>query len=380
MTPTVLSYRKRGRGLLALAMLLLLGMGCTAAVVPTQSPAMPTPFPPTAAASPTLAPTTTAVATTPGRLTEEERLTLASLERVDDYPLYVMDYYGPYTHMRAANGAPPNGAPTNDAPANGASASVDWACSLFTAFGDGAVYGRNFDWEFSPALLLFTDPPDGYASVSMFDLAYVPFADADVRALTDLSLEARRPLLQTPFLPFDGMNEHGLVVAMAAVSASLMPFDPAKPTLGSIAIIRAMLDHARDVDEALALLDQYNIDMEGGPPIHYLIADGTGQAALVEFYQGETVVMLNEAPWHIATNFYRAGTSGSCRRFNTLQARLEEARGHLTPQDAMLLLADVAQPSTQWSVVYDMVTGNVNVVMGHEYDTVHTFNLALSTP
>jgi choloylglycine hydrolase len=286
-----------------------------------------------------------------------------------------MDYYGPYPPMRAANGVSLEAL---------SSASVDWACSLFAAFGDGAVYGRNFDWEFSPALLLFTDPPDGYASVSMFDLAYVRFANADVRALTDLPLEARRPLLQTPFLPFDGMNEHGLVVAMAAVSGSPMPFDPAKSTLGSIAIIRAMLDHARDVDEALALLDRYNIDMEGGPPIHYLIADGTGQAALVEFYQGETVVMPNEAPWHIATNFYRAGTSASgrspCRRFDTLQARLEETRGHLTPQDAMALLADVAQPNTQWSVVYDMITGNVKVVMGHEYDTVHTFKLALSTP
>jgi Flp pilus assembly protein TadD len=31
-------------------------------------------------------------------------------------------------------------------------------------------YGRNFDWDFSPALLLFTNPPDGYASVSRGDL------------------------------------------------------------------------------------------------------------------------------------------------------------------------------------------------------------------
>ena len=50
-----------------------------------------------------------------------------------------------------------------------------WACSLFAALGDvdNMLYGRNFDWDYSPAVLLFTDPPDGYASVSMVDIAYL---------------------------------------------------------------------------------------------------------------------------------------------------------------------------------------------------------------
>jgi choloylglycine hydrolase len=328
-------------------------------------------------------------------------MTLASLEQVDDYPLYVMHYYGAYTQTRASAdeklltarrgldlaiqaermGMFARRGLSNPRAVRTQAASLDWACSLFAAFGDGAVYGRNFDWEFSPALLLFTDPPDGYASVSMFDLAYLHLSSADARALTELSLEDRRPLLQTPFLPFDGMNEHGLAVAMAAVSGSPMPYDPAKPTIGSIGIIRAMLDHARDVDEALALFQQYNIDMEGGPPIHYLIADATGQAVLVEFYDGETVVMPNEAPWHLATNFYRASApdspQGKCRRYDTIQAHLAETNGQLTSQDAMALLADVAQPGTQWSVVYDMTTGTVDVVMGYNYDVVYTFQLIM---
>jgi hypothetical protein len=41
----------------------------------------------------------------------------------------------------------------------------------FAAIGDEEqnLYGRNFDWQFSPAVLLFTDPPDGtprYRSIS----------------------------------------------------------------------------------------------------------------------------------------------------------------------------------------------------------------------
>jgi hypothetical protein len=37
------------------------------------------------------------------------------------------------------------------------------------------LFGRNFDYYYSPALLLFTRPPAGYASVSMVDLAVVGF-------------------------------------------------------------------------------------------------------------------------------------------------------------------------------------------------------------
>jgi penicillin V acylase-like amidase (Ntn superfamily) len=31
--------------------------------------------------------------------------------------------------------------------------------------------------------------------------------------------------LQAPYLPFDGMNEHGLAIGMAAVPESTMPHD-----------------------------------------------------------------------------------------------------------------------------------------------------------
>ncbi len=102
------------------------------------------------------------------------------------------------------------------------------------------------------------------------------------------------------------MNEVGLVVGMAAVPPGNMRPDPGKETIGSLGIIREMLDHAANVDEAVAILQSYNVDMEGGPPLHYLMADRSGRAVLVEFYQGEVVLMPNEDPWHQATNFLRA--------------------------------------------------------------------------
>jgi hypothetical protein len=120
--------------------------------------------------------------------------------------------------------------------------------------------------------------------------------------------------------------------------------------------------------------------MEGDVPIHYLIADSSGRSLLVEFYQGEMVVIPNETPWHQATNFLRASVGesaeGQCWRYDEISQRLTEAEGQLTVQDAVDLLADVSQGNTQWSVVYRMSSGDVNVTMGQKYDNMHTFHLS----
>ncbi len=264
-----------------------------------------------------------------------------------------------------------------------------WACSLFAALGDSdnRLYGRNFDWRYSPALLLFTDRPaaGGYASVSMVDIAYFGFDDGAVD-LTALPLAERRALLEAPAWPFDGMNEAGVAVGMAAVPKADERNDPGKPAIGSLGVIREVLDRAGSVDEAVAILSSYNIDWEGGPPLHYLVADRTGRAALVEFHGGRIVVLPNAGPWHTATNFTvsavagdaAADAVGQCHRYDTLVERLTAASGQLTPTDALDLLQAVAQTesATQWSVVYGMSTGHVEVVMGREYGRVHTFRLA----
>jgi len=306
------------------------------------------------------------------------------LEQVDDYPLYTMHYYGAYEETASSVEVVEWTMNTNVPNSDLAASPRVWACSLFAALGDvdNMLYGRNFDWDYSPAVLLFTDPPDGYASASMVDIAYLGFGQTEVRALTDLSLVEREALLYAPFLPFDGFNEQGLVVGMAAVPPGQMRPDPERETISSLMAIREMLDHASDVDEAVALLQSYNIDMQGGPPIHYLIADPSGRSALIEFYRGEMVVIFNETPWHLATNFLRASAGefaeGRCWRYDRINQRLTEAQGQVTTQDAMDLLAEVSQESTQWSIVYGMNSGDINVTMGQHYDHVHILHLSLA--
>ena len=364
-----------------------LAAGATSTPVPLQATPIPlsTP-PPVPSASP---PPSTPTVAPPEQsridgLSEEEAATLDSLEMVDGYPLYTMQYHGSYEHRVASVEGAGQLARTNLPHLDPAPLPSTWGCSLFAALGDAQnmVYGRNFDWEYSPALLLFTDPPDGYASVSMVDIAYLGFDRAGAGALVGLPLVERRALLDAPRMPFDGMNERGLVVGMAAVPPGHVAPDPARETTGSLRVIRKILDHAGDVDQAVAILQSYNVDFGGGPPLHYLLADPSGRSILIEFYQGEMVIIPNETPWHLATNFLRAsaGTSaeGWCWRYDRLSQRLAEAGGRMTTQGAMQLLASVAQGNTQWSIVYGMSTGDVTVTMGRAYETPHTFPLGLS--
>jgi len=114
--------------------------------------------------------------------------TLNSLEKLDDYPFYVMQYIGDYEYPQISS---------NWIEATG------FGCSLFTALGEGdKLFGRNFDWEFSPALLLFTNPPDGYASASMVDLTFLGISSAQARKLIETPINNRSTLLAAPSLPF----------------------------------------------------------------------------------------------------------------------------------------------------------------------------------
>jgi hypothetical protein len=351
----------------AFVVIAILAAGC--------QPAAPRPRVPAAAqATPTLD-------DSPGSsgLTAAQKATLASLQQVDDYPLFILHYQNDASRFFSA--LPQAGDSLAGLPGNPRSR---WGCSLFAALGDpnGMIFGRNFDWEFSPAALVFTDPPDGYASVSMVDLAYL-FEPEQIKNLAVLPEEEKAPLLYAPTIPFDGMNDQGVGVAMAAVPDTELPNDPAKKTLDSLMVMREILDHAATVDEAVGLIQAHNVVMTGGPALHYLIADKGGKAVLVEFVEGQVVVMPNFQPWHQATNFLVSvaiqqtaahSVVGQCPRFDRLSENLANTQGKLKVSEGLALLDQVSQSITQWSAVYGLTSGEVTLKMGRTGAT-HTFKV-----
>jgi hypothetical protein len=298
--------------------------------------------------------------------------TLTSLRKVDDHPLYVMDYRGGYLfdlflkvgieaiiYQKTAEVVTPD------------------ACTCFAALNpDGdMILGRNFDWHNHPTLTLFTDPPGRYASVSTVDTYYLGCDTGEP------SWTCRIGLLFAPYRPFDGMNEAGLAVGMMAVPHARDGQDPHKVTVDSLQAIRLLLDHAEDVDEAISLLREYNV-LFGEPPLHYLISDASGNSAVIEFIDGEMHVIRNDQPWQVATNFIIShvapeGTNAPCWRYNHAHQALSEADGNISQEEAMAVLKSVSNSHTIWSAVYDMTTGDVQLAMGRHYDQIHTFALEM---
>ncbi len=273
----------------------------------------------------------------------EAARTLASLRRVDDLPLYEMTYVGAYDPTAGTDATRP---------------AEPFGCSLFVAAGDPArpLFARNFDWDPNPALVLHADPPDGYASLSLVDISYLGVG-ADPAG--------DRRLLDAPLLPFDGMNERGLAIGLAADDGARADPVPGRPTVGSVRIQRLVLDRAATVDEALALFGRHNLDFSGGPALHYLIADASGASAVVEFVDGRMRVERGHAAWRALTNVPVVGVPEQRRRadhrYGRIAAALDRAGGTVDPAAAARLLAEVRQPHTRWSVVYDLRRGEVRL-------------------
>ncbi|WP_049573290.1 carcinine hydrolase/isopenicillin-N N-acyltransferase family protein [Nonomuraea sp. SBT364] len=293
----------------------------------------------------------------------EAARTAAGLRQLDDLPLYEMTFHGgydaeaPLTEQELAR--------RDDA----------WACSLFLrpAAGSGAsgpVFGRNFDWDPHPAMVVHARPPGGYASLSVSDVSYV-LGHAGAPDLKDPA--DRRRLAHAVLAPFDGMNEKGLAVGLAQVPDALLPGrTPGRTPVGSARIIRLVLDRAATVGEAVALMRRYDVDFSGGPQVHYLIGDRTGRSVVVEYGDGR----LNVVGDRVLTNITMTGTSRATRLADPRYRALSEGVG--TAADPLALLRRVAQPHTRWSIVYDLTAGTARLVTGQRWSRVH--DLAISSP
>lgn len=318
--------------------------------------------------------------------TTNEEKTLNSLKKVDNHPLFLMNFYGDYgleqyLHRGLKNvKTGMNIHKISKEHTTIISPQSNWACTCFTSLNSSAdvkLYGRNFDWTTSPKLLLHTSPTSGYSSLTMVDLGMLGFSTEAM--VINASPDKIKDLLQTPYWTLDGMNDQGLAVACMAVPYAENFIDSTKVTLGSLAYMRFVLDFAKNIEEALTLWEQYNVDFTDGPPLHYLISDLGGNSAVIEFVGGEMKIIRNQFPWQVSTNFILFNSTlsiqNACWRFTTATEILNNSKGNLTPEEAMQLLEDVSQLSTQWSVIYNLNTNDILLVIGRKYSQVLSYNI-----
>ena len=282
-----------------------------------------------------------------------ELRTLFSLEKIDDYGAYQMTYYGDYgfdeflevgassdkdiekfVTKRLLRGMPIDLGVTGD------------GCTAFVTRNEKGevIYGRNFDFLYAPSLQLYTEPKNGYKSVSTVNLSFAGYSE---NFLPDGSLFDKFLTLAAPFLPFDGMNEKGVAIALLAVPEAEPPYDSNKITLNTTTAIRLVLDN------------------------------------------GELQIVEVETDYQIATNFiaYNGLNIGEgfteFERYDAVEKELLDNNGILNVNDVISLLAKVGVQDgevdkLQWSVVYNLTTGDVRLFIHRDTKNITATKLEMS--
>lgn len=327
---------------------------------------------------------------TAGALFFNELRSLTSLKKVDDYPMYTMTYYGDYgfdefleigaekdsdieefVTARLLKGLPIDLGVTGD------------GCTAFVTHNDAdeIIFGRNFDFDYTPSLQVLTTPDDGYASISTVNLTFAGYSKDNLPEGFNSFLA-----LAAPYLPFDGVNEKGVAMALLAVPEVQIDNDENKVTLNTTTAIRLVLDKAATVNEAVELLRNYNIYFSADVNCHYLIADAAGRSVIVEYWDGKLQTVEPEGDYQVASNFvaYNSLNIGEgfteFDRYDKVVQCIEANDGKLNEQQAIDLLQEIGiydgdTDKLQWSVVYNLTTLEGKVFAHRHTENIQSFML-----
>lgn len=242
-------------------------------------------------------------------------------------------------------------------------------CSAFAIPGaDEVLLAKNFDWHFGTGYLVKN--PVGVSRRALPLWGGEPAAwTASFGSLTFTQFGAG--------LPYGGINQRGLAIEMLWLDETVYP-GAAERTIGELEWIQYQLDTRGTVAEVIANLSEFSIRPLGGK-IHYILADESGDRALIEFLDGEARVHRGEAGPLICTNDTRTLSELAARALGTgplegTSSRVRYAKlrrdldGLAAPphvERAFGALESVSESGaryrTQWATVYELRKRRVHI-------------------
>jgi choloylglycine hydrolase len=173
------------------------------------------------------------------------------------------------------------------------------ACTVFVFSSDSTiVYGQNLDWKSPIPGLVFINPRGIQKSVLHWK-GHWP-ADGKKKDVfwTSRYVSVTFSCYGRDFID-GGMNEVGLIVDETNLTAKYSPEDD-RPGISCQQWMQYQLDNYATVEEVLEHLDELRHDGEGW---HYLIADKSGDCAIIEYLNGTAVVhRATDIRYQILTN------------------------------------------------------------------------------
>ena len=278
-------------------------------------------------------------------------------------------------------------------------------CTSFQAAkadGEGFWYGRNYDYFKNPTMVTVSHPKKGYASIAVSDMSHFGYSLDKLPG----SIGSKLSCLAAIYAPLDGVNEKGLCTSIMALPKQAARQDFGRHKVGTTVIMRLWLDRCATVQEALDLLETVDVNHDAavGSGYHYMVADASGDCAVVEFDkwdgwktmivrkgEGENSMLVTN---HLLSEKYyttepdpEVGNphSKSWWRYETVKAYLEERAGRLTFDEAQECLANVhwvdldwgngTIEDTQYSCVYDQSSLSLSLRNWNDYGTTWDFKL-----
>ncbi|MBR3143060.1 MAG: linear amide C-N hydrolase, partial [Clostridiales bacterium] len=265
---------------------------------------------------------------------------------------------------------------------------MSFGCSSFavTAPDGHHLMGRNYDYPETDLLMIYSDPEDGYASIGMADIGLMGLG-TDEGETDPLSAGSRFMSVAFPYLTVDGINEAGVGISILQLEHEEIHQDTGKPDILMNVAIRAILDTCGSTDEALALLNSYDMHSMIDRSFHLFITDRSGRSVIVEWIDNEMAVTEDgKVTNHILCSGYTEGDpdTDSMNRYKILTDNLSSCGGTADAATAMIFLSDAALRSddpgrmqTEWSCVYDLDDFKVTICTDAVYD--HSFTVTPET-
>ena len=258
-----------------------------------------------------------------------------------------------------------------------------FGCSVISAVNenDEYLFGRNFDWYHCDALIVVSYPEDAYASISTVNTNFIKQgAGIGAALLNNDSIMTAAAL----YAPLDGMNEQGLCVSVNMIEDSdTIEQNTGKTGITTTTAVRMLLNNAADVEEAVQLLETYDLHASFGYMVHFALSDAKGNHVVVEYVDNEMVV--TQTP--VVTNFYLAdgekhgiGTSQSHDRYDLLMETLAEQET-LSENDVRDALERVSKhnyddgETTEWSIIFNQTTKEAVYFHREDYEKAYRISL-----
>ena len=306
------------------------------------------------------------------------------IEKIGSHPFYSMNYYGDDCFeeylLRGAHSLEDYCAFIDTALIQNRDQLIchnHFGCGAFVAQNaDGDIlFARNMDCECAIPMLLRLNDTSSYRFLSLVNMA---FLDWDESTYDSLEID-RKLTLAAAYSPSDGINEYGFAVAILTDVDATYPQQDEKITLFDMTLPRLLLNKAKSVEEAIHYTEKYNYFYDVAP-LHYMVADASGNSAVIEFVDGRMVVTKAENKYQIVTNFTLFDnpekTGFGKERYESILNTLKKQEGVISEEDALELLQhNVIPGDEQWSAVYNLTKKTLSVTFSGEYEHVHRFKM-----